>query len=131
MMARVTRPRQKMANTTDSSATTGGSLLSSSSTTPFTTSSTSSATYSSESYTLNYSGLPNLGGYSLDDFNYTELWMDVWNGTEVNNVTERLNATVMIPDGYCSEWETAQHKLFQVRRRFDGFPETPRFLDNS
>lgn len=102
-----------MANTTDSTATTGDSLLSSSTTAPFTTPSTS-ASYSSEGYTFNYSGLPNLGGYSLDDLNYTELWVDVWNGTEVNNVTERLNTTVLIPDGYCEEWEAAQHKLFQV-----------------
>lgn len=118
-MARVTRPRQKMANTTDSPTTAGGSLLSSSTTTPFPTSSTSAATYSSEGYTFNYSGLPNLGGYSLDDFNYTELWLDVWNGTEVSNVTERLNATVLLPPGgYCDEWEAAQHKLFQVKKRF-------------
>ncbi|XP_012534851.1 uncharacterized protein LOC105835820 isoform X3 [Monomorium pharaonis] len=109
-MARITRPRQKMANTTDSSATTGGSLLSSSTTTPFSTSSTSAATYSSES-TFNYSGLPNLGGYSLDDFNYTELWL-------VNNVTERLNVTVLSPGGYCDEWEAAQHKLFQTANLF-------------
>ncbi|XP_050447401.1 blood vessel epicardial substance-like [Cataglyphis hispanica] len=118
VMARVTRPRQKMANTTDSPATAGGSLLSSSTTTPFTTSSTSAATYSSEGYTLNYSGLPSLGGYSLDDLNYTELWLDVWNGTEVNNITERLNATVLIPGGYCDEWEAAQHKLFQAANLF-------------
>ncbi|KAL6266233.1 blood vessel epicardial substance-like [Pogonomyrmex barbatus] len=117
-MARTTRPRQKMANTTDSPATTGGSLLSSSTTTPFTTSSTSAATYSSEGYPFNYSGLPNLGGYSLDDFNYTELWSDVWNGTEVSNVTERLNATVLMPGGYCDEWEAAQHKLFQAANLF-------------
>lgn len=116
-MARVTRPRQKMANTTDSPATAGGSLLSSSTTTPFPTS-TSVATYSSESYPFNYSGLPNLGGYSLDDFNYTELWLDVWNGTEVSNVTEKLNATVL-SGGYCDEWEAAQHKLFQVKIRFE------------
>jgi len=106
-----------MANTTDSPATTGGNLLSSSTTTPFPTSSTSVATYSSEGYTFNYSGLPNLSSYSLDDFNYTELWLDVWNGTEVSNVTERLNATVLLPGGYCDEWEAAQHKLFQVKNR--------------
>ncbi|XP_077267794.1 popeye domain-containing protein 1-like isoform X1 [Temnothorax americanus] len=113
-MARVTRPRQKMANTTDSPATAGGSLLSSSTTTSFPTSSTSTASYSNESYTFNYSGLPNLGGYSLDDFNYTELWLDVWNGTEVSNVTERLNATVLSPGGYCDKWDPVQHKLFQL-----------------
>lgn len=114
VMARITRPRQKMANTTDSPATAGSSLLSSS--TPFPTSSTSAATYSSENYTFNYSGLPNLG-YSLNDFNYTELWStyDVWNGTEVSNVTERLNTTVLLSGGYCDEWEAAQHKLFQVK----------------
>ncbi|XP_071625705.1 popeye domain-containing protein 1-like isoform X3 [Temnothorax longispinosus] len=116
-MARVTRPRQKMANTTDSPATAGGSLLSSS-TTPFPTSSTSTASYSNESYTFNYSGLPNLGGYSLDDFNYTELWLDVWNGTEVSNVTERLNATVLSPGSYCNEWEANQSKLFQAANIF-------------
>lgn len=117
-MARVTRTRLKMANTTDSSATTGSSLLSSSTTAPFTTPSTSAATYSSEGYTLNYSGLSSLGSYSLDDLNYTELWMDVWNGTQINNVTERLNATVLIPGGYCDEWEAAQHKLFQAANLF-------------
>ncbi|XP_011697432.1 PREDICTED: blood vessel epicardial substance-like [Wasmannia auropunctata] len=117
-MARVTGPPQKMANTTDSPATAGGSLLSSSTTTPFPTASTSAATYSSEGYTFNYSGLPNLGG-SLDDFNYTELWLDVWNNsTEGSNVTERLNATVLLPGGYCDEWEAAQHKLFQAANLF-------------
>ncbi|XP_025160590.1 uncharacterized protein LOC105187455 isoform X3 [Harpegnathos saltator] len=119
-MARYTRPRRRMANTTDSSATTGDSLLSSSTTAPFTAPSTS-ASYSSEGYTFNYSGLPSLGGYSLDDLNYTELWVDVWNGTEVNNVTERLNTTVLIPDGYCDEWEAAQHKLFQAANIFFAF----------
>ncbi|XP_011332882.1 blood vessel epicardial substance isoform X6 [Ooceraea biroi] len=117
-MARVTRTRLKMANTTDSSATAPGSLLSSSTTAPFTTPSTSVASYSSESYTLNYSGLSSLGSYSLDDLNYTELWMDVWNGTQINNVTERLNATILVPGGYCDEWEAAQHKLFQAANLF-------------
>jgi len=117
VMARITRPRQKMANTTDSPTTAGSSLLSSSTTTPFPTSSTSAATYSSENYTFNYSGLPNLGGYSLNDFNYTELWL-VWNSTEVSNVTERLNTTVLLSGGYCDEWEAAQHKLFQVKILF-------------
>jgi hypothetical protein len=102
-----------MANTTDSSATAGGLL--SSSTAPFSTSSMSAASYSSEGYILNYSGLPSLDSYSLDDLNYTELWLDVWNGTQINNVTERLNATVLVAGGYCAEWEAAQHKLFQVR----------------
>lgn len=115
VMARVTRLRQKMANATDSPATAASNLLSSSTTTSFTTS-TSAATYSSEGYTLNYSGLSGLGGYSLNDFNYTELWLDVWNSTEINNVTEKLNATVLISGGYCVEWEAAQHKLFQVRK---------------
>ncbi|XP_014467839.1 PREDICTED: blood vessel epicardial substance-B-like [Dinoponera quadriceps] len=119
-MARFTRPRRRMANTTDSAATTGDSLLSSSTTAPFTTPSTS-ASYSSEGYTFNYSGLPSLGGYSLDDLNYTELWVDVWNGTEVNNVTERLNTTVLRPDSYCDEWEAAQHKLFQAANIFFAF----------
>lgn len=109
---------KKMANTTDSPAMAGGSLLSSSTTTPFSTSSTSTATYSSEDYTFNYSGLPNLGGYSLDDFNYT--WPD-WNGTEVSNVTERLNATVLLAGSYCDEWEAAQHKLFQAANLFFAF----------
>lgn len=114
VMARVTHPRRKMANTTDSPATVGGGLLSSSTTAASFTATPASATYSSEGYTtLNYSGL---GGYS-DDLNYTELWVDVWNVTEVNNVTERLNATVLLPYGYCDEWEAAQHKLFQVSCR--------------
>ncbi|XP_020279164.1 blood vessel epicardial substance-like isoform X1 [Pseudomyrmex gracilis] len=116
-MARVTRLRQKMANATDSSATAASNLLSSSTTTSFTTS-TSAATYSTEDYTLNYSSLPGLGGYSLNDFNYTALWLDVWNSTEINNVTEKLNATVLISGGYCVEWEAAQHKLFQAANLF-------------
>ncbi|KAG7208489.1 hypothetical protein KM043_014715 [Ampulex compressa] len=104
-----------MANTTDAPSP-ASSLLSSSTTTPFT--SQTSTTYSTEGYTFNYSGLPNLAGYSLDDLNYTELLVDVWNGTEASNVTERLNATVPIPGGYCDEWEAAQHKLFQAANLF-------------
>ena len=111
-MARTTRQRRKMANTTDA-PTSASSLLSSTTSTPFDGSSVS-VTYPTESYSFNYSGLANLGGYSLDDLNYTELWVDVWNGTEASNVTERLNATVLPPGGYCDEWESAQHKLFQV-----------------
>ncbi|KAH0949603.1 hypothetical protein HN011_004712 [Eciton burchellii] len=111
-----TRTRSRMANTTDSSATAGGLL--SSSTAPFSTSSMSAASYSSEGYILNYSGLPSLDSYSLDDLNYTELWLDVWNGTQINNVTERLNATVLVAGGYCAEWEAAQHKLFQAANLF-------------
>lgn len=51
----------------------------------------------------------------MEDLNYTELWVDVWNSTEASNVTERLNNTVLPSGGaYCDEWEAAQHKLFQV-----------------
>lgn len=111
-MARTTRSRRKMANTTDAPSP-ASSLLSSTTTTPFT--SPTSTSYSTEGYTFNYSGLPSLGGYSLEDLNYTELWVDVWNSTEASNVTERLNTTVLSSGaGYCDEWEAAQHKLFQV-----------------
>lgn len=111
-MARTTRSRRKMANTSDAPST-ASSLLSSTTTTPF--SNPTSTTYSTEDYTFNYSDLANFAGYSLDELNHTGLWIDVWNGTEVaDNVTERLNATVLIPGGYCDEWEAAQHKLFQV-----------------
>lgn len=111
-MARTTRSRRKMANTTDAPSP-ASSLLSSTTTTPFT--SPTSISYSTEGYTFNYSGLPSLGGYSLEDLNYTELWVDVWNSTEASNVTERLNTTVLSSGaGYCDEWEAAQHKLFQV-----------------
>lgn len=112
VMARTTRQRRKMANTTDA-PTSASSLLSSTTSTTFDGAS-ASVTYPSEGYNFNYSGLVNLGGYSLDDLNYTELWVDVWNGTEASNVTERLNATVLPSGGYCDEWESAQHKLFQV-----------------
>lgn len=111
-MARTTRSRRKMANTTDAPSP-ASSLLSSTTTTPFT--GPTSTTYSTEGYTFNYSGLPSLGGYSFEDLNYTELWVDVWNSTEASNATERLNATVLSSGGgYCDEWEAAQHKLFQV-----------------
>ncbi|KAK1127861.1 hypothetical protein K0M31_003353, partial [Melipona bicolor] len=101
-----------MANTTDAPSP-ASSLLSSTTTAPFT--SPTSATYSTEGYTFNYTGLPSLGGYSLEDLNYTELWVDVWNSTEASNVTERLNTTVLSSGGgYCDEWEAAQHKLFQA-----------------
>lgn len=112
-MARTTRSRRKMANTTDAPSP-ASSLLSSTTTTPFT--GPTSTTYSTEGYTFNYSGLPSLGGYSFEDLNYTELWVDVWNSTEASNATERLNTTVLSSGGgYCDEWEAAQHKLFQVR----------------
>lgn len=113
VMARATRSRRKMANTTDAHSP-ASSLLSSTTTTPFT--SPTSTTYSTEGYTtFNYSGLPSLGGYSLEDVNYTEFWVDVWNSTEASNATERLNTTVLSSGGgYCDEWEAAQHKLFQV-----------------
>lgn len=112
VMARVTRSRRKMANTTDAPSP-ASSLLSSTTTTPFT--GPTSTTYSTEGYTFNYSGLPSLGGYSFEDLNYTELWVDVWNSTEASNATERLNTTVLSSGGgYCDEWEAAQHKLFQV-----------------
>ena len=116
VMARTTRSRRKMANTTDAPSP-ASSLLSSTTTAPFT--SPTSATYSTEGYTFNYTGLPSLGGYSLEDLNYTELWVDVWNSTEASNVTERLNTTVLSSGGgYCDEWEAAQHKLFQVYALF-------------
>ncbi|XP_012277107.1 blood vessel epicardial substance [Orussus abietinus] len=114
-MARTARPRRKMANTSD--ASTSASLLSTSSTTP-TFSSSPTASYPTEGYSVNYTGLGNLGGYSLNDLNYTGLWVDVWNSTEVSNVTERLNATALTPGGYCDEWEAAQHKLFQTANLF-------------
>ncbi|XP_071875914.1 popeye domain-containing protein 1-like isoform X2 [Bombus fervidus] len=115
-MARTTRSRRKMANTTDAPSP-ASSLLSSTTTTPFT--SPTSTSYSTEGYTFNYSGLPSLGGYSLEDLNYTELWVDVWNSTEASNVTERLNTTVLSSEaGYCDEWEAAQHKLFQAANLF-------------
>ncbi|XP_031837830.1 popeye domain-containing protein 1-like [Nomia melanderi] len=115
-MARTTRSRRKMANTTDAPSP-ASSLLSSTTTTPF--SSPTSTSYSTEGYTFNYSGLPSLGGYSLEDLNYTELWADVWNSTEASNVTERLNTTVLSSGGgYCDEWEAAQHKLFQAANLF-------------
>lgn len=102
-----------MANTTDAPSA-ASSLLSSTTTTPF-TGPTSTTYYSTEGYTFNYSGLPSLGGYSFEDLNYTELWVDVWNSTEASNATERLNTTVLSSGGgYCDEWEAAQHKLFQV-----------------
>lgn len=110
-MARTTRTRRKMANTTGSPSSTG-SLLSTPSTTPFTTSTT--ATYSTEGYIFNYSGLASQDGYLLNDMNYTELWVDVWNSTEASNITERLNVTILSAESYCDEWESAQHKLFQV-----------------
>ena len=111
-MARTTRSRRKMANTTDAPSP-ASSLLSSTTTAPFI--SPTSTTYSTEGYTFNYTGLSSLGGYSLEDLNYTELWVDVWNSTEASNVTERLNTTVLSSGGgYCDEWEAAQHKLFQV-----------------
>ncbi|XP_076686879.1 popeye domain-containing protein 1-like [Andrena cerasifolii] len=116
-MARATRSRRKMANTTDAPSP-ASSLLSSTTTTPFT--SPTSTTYSTEGYTtFNYSVLPSLGGYSLEDVNYTEFWVDVWNSTEASNVTERLNTTVLSSGGgYCDEWEAAQHKLFQAANLF-------------
>lgn len=128
-MARTARSRRKMANTTDTGHTvTGTSLLSTSNSTSFIDGSSTTyptAPYSSESYSsFNYTSLANsfgvggvggVGGYALDDLNYTELWIDVWNNTEATNVTQRLNSTVLPPlGGYCDEWESAQHKLFQV-----------------
>ncbi|KAG6795840.1 blood vessel epicardial substance-like isoform X1 [Apis mellifera caucasica] len=105
-----------MANTTDAPSP-ASSLLSSTTTTPFT--GPTSTTYSTEGYTFNYSGLPSLGGYSFEDLNYTELWVDVWNSTEASNATERLNTTVLSSGGgYCDEWEAAQHKLFQAANLF-------------
>lgn len=116
-MARTTRQRRKMANTTDV-PTSASSLLTSTGSTPFDATS-ATVTYPTDGYySFNYSGLVNLGGYSLDELNYTELWVDAWNGTETSNVTERLNATVLPPGGYCDEWESAQHKLFQVMSRY-------------
>ncbi|XP_043275255.1 blood vessel epicardial substance-like [Venturia canescens] len=116
-MARTTRQRRKMANTTDV-PTSASSLLTSTGSTPFDATS-ATVTYPTDGYyNFNYSGLVNLGGYSLDELNYTELWVDVWNGTETSNVTERLNATVLPPGGYCDEWESAQHKLFQAANLF-------------
>ncbi|XP_046484771.1 blood vessel epicardial substance-A-like isoform X1 [Neodiprion pinetum] len=106
-MARTTRPRRKMANTTD--ATT--------SMTPFSASSSTTSS-STESYTFNYTGLGDLGGYSMVDLNYTELWVDAWNTTASSNLTERLNETVISTGGYCDEWEAAQHKLFQAANIF-------------
>ncbi|KAG8042689.1 hypothetical protein G9C98_005324 [Cotesia typhae] len=132
-MARTARSRRKMANTTDTGHTvTGSTLLSTSNTTSFIDGSSTTyptAPYSSESYSsFNYTSLANsfgvggvggVGGYALDDLNYTELWIDVWNNTEATNVTQRLNSTVLPPlGGYCDEWESAQHKLFQAANLF-------------
>ncbi|XP_043467744.1 blood vessel epicardial substance-like isoform X2 [Leptopilina heterotoma] len=114
-MARTTRTRRKMANTTGSPTSTG-SLLSTPSTIPFTNS--TSATYSTEGYIFNYSGLASQEGYLLNDLNYTELWVDVWNSTEASNITERLNVTILSTESYCDEWESAQHKLFQAANLF-------------
>ncbi|KAK0171949.1 hypothetical protein PV328_005335 [Microctonus aethiopoides] len=116
-MARTARSRRKMANTSDT-PTSASSLLSTTTTTPF-IDATTSTSYTSENYSFNYSHIANslAVGYSLDDLNYTELWIDVWNHTEANNVTERLNSTALPPGGYCDEWEAAQHKLFQVRQK--------------
>ena len=111
-MARTTRTRRKMANTTGAPSSTG-SLLSTPSTTPFTTS--TSATYSTEGYIYNYTGLASQENYTLNDLNYTELWVDAWNSTEACNFTERLNVTILSTGNYCDEWEAAQHKLFQVK----------------
>ncbi|KAK0180117.1 hypothetical protein PV327_005791 [Microctonus hyperodae] len=118
VMARTARSRRKMANTSDT-PTSASSLLSTTTTTPF-IDATTSTSYTSENYSFNYSHIANsLGvGYSLDDLNYTELWIDVWNHTEANNVTERLNSTALPPGGYCDEWEAAQHKLFQAANLF-------------
>ncbi|XP_057325929.1 blood vessel epicardial substance-like isoform X1 [Microplitis mediator] len=124
-MARTVRSRRKMANTTDTATVTGSSLLSTTSSTSFidaTNTSYPTTSYPTESYSsFNYSSLANsfaVGGYSLDDLNYTELWIDVWNNTEATNVTERLNSTVLPSGGYCDEWEAAQHKLFQAANLF-------------
>ncbi|XP_015601976.1 blood vessel epicardial substance [Cephus cinctus] len=113
-MARTVRPRRKMANTSDAPSS-ASSLLSSTSSSngPFSSSTTSSTTYNSDGY-----GYSNYSGYLFGDLNYTELWVDVWNSTEVSNVTERLNSTIAPPGGYCDEWESAQHKLFQAANLF-------------
>lgn len=115
MMARTTRSKRKMATTGDAH-TSSTSLLANTAASPFIDGNTSSG-YTTESYSFNYTEIVNsLGvGYSLDDLNYTELWIDVWNTTESSNVTERINATVLPHSGSCDEWESAQHKLFQVR----------------
>ncbi|XP_066593938.1 blood vessel epicardial substance-B-like [Prorops nasuta] len=115
-MARRKRSRGKMANTSEA-PTSVGRLLSGTSSTF--TSPAPYTSYTSESYGgFNYTGLSSLTGYTLDDSNYTELWMNVWNVTEASNVTERLNATALAPGSYCDEWEAAQHKLFQAANLF-------------
>ncbi|XP_015108580.1 blood vessel epicardial substance [Diachasma alloeum] len=117
-MARTTRSKRKMANPGDAH-TSASSLLTSTTASPFIDTNASSS-YATEGYSFNYTEIVSSlgGGYSLDDVNYTELWIDVWNTTERSNVTERLNATVLPHGGYCDEWESAQHKLFQVANLF-------------
>lgn len=122
VMARVTRTRRKMANTTGAPSS-SGSLLSIPSTTPYTTS--TSATYSTEGFIFNYSGLASQEGYSFNDLNYTELFVDVLNSTEAGYITERLNITIPSSGSYCDEWESAQHKLFQVK--FTPFPPKTKY----
>ncbi|XP_033227883.1 blood vessel epicardial substance-like [Belonocnema kinseyi] len=114
-MARVTRTRRKMANTTGAPSS-SGSLLSTPSTTPFTTS--TSATYSTQGFIFNYSGLASQEGYSLNEVNYTQLFVDILNSSETGNFTERLNITILSSGSYCDEWESAQHKLFQAANLF-------------
>ncbi|XP_034945749.1 blood vessel epicardial substance-like [Chelonus insularis] len=116
-MARTARSRRKMANTSDA-ATSASSLLSTTSSTPF-IEGTITGGYASDNYSFNYSLANSFGvGYSLDDLNYTELWIDVWNSTVASNVTGRLNSTTLSSGGYCDEWEAAQHKLFQAANLF-------------
>lgn len=111
-MARIARSRRKMANTSTAPRS-ASNLLSS-------TSPLLNLTTSSTSYNINFSGIANslgVSGYSLEDLNYTELLIDSWNATEINNVTDKFNATVLPSSGYCDEWEAAQHKLFQVSQK--------------
>ncbi|XP_011300277.1 blood vessel epicardial substance-like [Fopius arisanus] len=117
-MARTTRSKRKMANTSDAQ-TSASSLLANTTAGPFIDANVSTS-YATEGYSFNYTEIVNSlgGGYSLDSVNYTELWIDVWNTTERSNTTARLNATILPHGGYCDEWESAQHKLFQAANLF-------------
>lgn len=110
-MARVNhRQRKNMENTTEAPTTT--SILLSSSTTPHYSTTSVTSDYSTDSeFAYNYS----TGG--LDYLNYTgDGWPDLWNISDTINATLKSNISLVLTnsDNYCSEWEAAQHKLFQV-----------------
>lgn len=98
-----------MENATDVPAT--SNLLSSSTTPQYSTSVTPDYSTDSE-FTYNYS----TGG--LDYLNYTDGWPDLWNISDTINATFKSNISLVITnsDDHCSEWEAAQHKLFQVHK---------------